>query len=145
MTKLSDRKIRFICNHVVNTGDWTIQSCSIQYKVSIRRIQQLVKEYRESGEYPKLKKNRRPTAPPLTSQEKKQIDLVWKEYRFCARMIYNHLRAQKIRIHHHKIHEYMKVTRDLRQIQINRRRGKDVGMKEIIPSVWYTVTGIEPR
>lgn len=110
MTKLSDRKIRFICNHVVNIGDWSIQSCSIHYKVSIRRIQQLVKEYREIGEYPKLNKNRRPTAPPLTFEEKKQIDLVWKEYRFGARMIFNHLRAQNIRIQHHKIHDYLKAT-----------------------------------
>jgi len=110
MTKLSDRKIRFICNHVINLCDWTIESCSNQYAVSIRRIQQLVKEYRETGVYPKLNKSRRPKAPPLTSEEKKQIDLVWKDNRFGARMIFNQLRSQHIRIQHHKIHDYLKST-----------------------------------
>jgi len=57
MTKLTDRKIRFICNHVVNIGDWTVESCSNQYNVTIQRIQQLVKEYRETSEYPKLNTN----------------------------------------------------------------------------------------
>ncbi len=109
-TKLSDRKIRFICNHVVNICDWTIESCSNQYRVSKRRIQQLVKTYRDTGEYPKLKKNRRPKVAPLTAEERNQIDLVWQENRFGARMIYNQLRAQKIRIQHHKIHAYLKAT-----------------------------------
>ena len=69
-----------------------------------------MKEYRETGVYPKLNKSRRPQAPPLTSAEKKQIDLVWREYRFGARMIFYHLRAQHIRIQLHKIHAYLNET-----------------------------------
>jgi len=71
----------------------------------------LVKEYRETGEYPKLKKNRRPKATPLTSEEKKHIDRVWRENRYGARMIFNQLKAQHIRIQHHKIHTYLNATK----------------------------------
>ena len=107
MTKLSNKKIRWICRHVVDIGDWEKSQVSDLYGVSIRRVEQLVKEYRDSGEFPELKSNRRPRAPPLTDEEKRVIDEVWEEKRFGARLLYKELRRMGIQIPHHKIHRYM--------------------------------------
>lgn len=74
MTKLSDKKIRWICRHVVDIGDWDKAQVSSYYSVSVRRVEQLIMSYRDTGKFPKLKKNRRPRSPPLTREEKRLID-----------------------------------------------------------------------
>jgi len=45
MTKLSDKKIRWICRHVVDIGDWDKSQIASQYGVSVRRVEQLVKSF----------------------------------------------------------------------------------------------------
>ena len=45
MTKLSDKKIRWICRHVVDIGDWDKSQIANQYGVSVRRVEQLVKSF----------------------------------------------------------------------------------------------------
>jgi len=110
MTKLTDRKIRFICRHVADIKDWTITTISNQYNITPRRAQQLVKHYRKTGKFPILKKNRRPKAPPLTKEEKKIIDEVWEEKHFGARMLYRELKLRGYKIPHHKIHQHLTQT-----------------------------------
>ena len=53
------------------------------YGVSVRRIQQIVKEYKERGEMPVLKKERRPKTH-LTDGQKEIIENVWKETKVGA-------------------------------------------------------------
>ena len=57
MVKLTNAKIKWIVRHVENGNITTRQAADI-YNISIRRVQQLVKEYREKGRIPKLNKNK---------------------------------------------------------------------------------------
>jgi len=110
MTKLSDTKIRWICRHVVDVQDWTKQSAADIYGISIRRVEQLIRSYIQTGNYPKLKKNRRPKAKPLTPDEMRLIDTIWKEKRFGARMVFHELKNRGEKIPLHKIHSFMLKT-----------------------------------
>ena len=111
MTKLSNRKIRWICRHIVDIGDFTKKSVASQYEISVRRIEQLVKIYRDSGKFPMLKENRRPKSQPLNPEEKKLIEEAWDETRFGARMLYLELKNRGYKIPHHKINSYLKATK----------------------------------
>lgn len=110
MTKLTDRKIRFICKHIVDVKDWTINTISIQYNITHRRVQQLVKYYRDTDKFPNLNKNRRPKGPPLAKEEKEIVDKIWAEKHFGARMLYRELKLRGYKIPHHKIHQYLSHT-----------------------------------
>lgn len=110
MTKLTDSRIRWICRHVSDIGDWTTTRAAELYGISVRRVEQLVRTYRQTKAYPRLNPNRRPKVPPLTKEEKAAIDIVWKEKRFGARMLYRELRSRGVKIPRHKIHSYLKKT-----------------------------------
>lgn len=110
MTKLTKEQVRWICWHVVDIGDFDKMWRMKHYGVSVRRVEQLVKIYRERGEYPELKKNRRPKALPLTVDEKRIIDEIWNENRFGSRLLYKELKQRGYRIPHHKVYRYMVET-----------------------------------
>ena len=77
------------------------------YGVSQRRVQQLVKIYRDTGEYPVLNPKRRPKRY-LTDEEKDIIEEAHKIARLGARMLEHHIRKHyKVSIPHNKIHEYL--------------------------------------
>ena len=61
--------------------------------MSVRRVQQLIKEYKETGEVPVLKKERRPKTY-LSKEEKEIIEDVWRETRLGARLLYYELRKR---------------------------------------------------
>ena len=107
MTKLTDKKIRFLCKHIVDVGDWSVGDIATQYEVTERRVRQLVKQYKDTGEAPRLNSSRRPKGPPLTREEKRVIDEVWVEKRFGARLLHKELGRRGVRIPRHKIHEYL--------------------------------------
>lgn len=111
MTKLTDKKIRFICQHSVDVGDWTNEQLARQYDVSLRRIQQLVKEYKQTGKLPCLDLKRRPRGKPLINVEKEIIDTAWEETRFGARLLYHEIRRRGYIIPHHKINNYLLKTK----------------------------------
>jgi len=94
--------------HVVNGSITTRQAAEI-YGVTIRRVQQLVKEYREKNIIHKQKKNRRPKTY-LTEEQKKIIDEVWNEMKVGARLLYYEIRRRGYKIPHNKIHLYLKET-----------------------------------
>ena len=58
MVKLTDKKIKWAVEQVINKGESTELVAAI-YGVSRRRTQQLVKYYMETGEYPMPDKKRR--------------------------------------------------------------------------------------
>jgi len=107
MTTLSDKKIRFICRHSADVGDWTNEQLARQYDVSLRRIQQLVKEYKQTGKFPSLNLKRRPKGKPLTDVEKELIETAWEETRFGARLLFHEIKRRGYRIPHHKINKYL--------------------------------------
>ena len=107
VTKLTDKKIRYICSHVDDVGDWTTERLARHYDVSSRRIQQLVKEYRQTGKYPCLNPDRRPKGESLTTVEKEIIDHSWDETRFGARLLYHEIKRRGYKIPHHKINKYL--------------------------------------
>ena len=72
MVKLTDKKIRHIINQVVKHKKST-KTMARLYGVSQRRVQQLVKIYRDTGEYPVLNSRRRPKRY-LTDEEKEIIE-----------------------------------------------------------------------
>jgi len=63
----------------------TIEAAQI-YGITARRVQKILKKYRETGEIPVLKKERRPKTS-LTEQQEKIIDEVWRETRLGARLL----------------------------------------------------------
>ena len=107
MTKLTDKKIRYICRHVDSAGDHATKRLAQQYDVSPRRIQQLVKQYKQTGKFPCLNHNRRPKGKLLTTVEKEIIDKTWEETRFGARLLYHELKHRGHHIPHHKINKYL--------------------------------------
>ena len=108
MVKLKNGEIKWIVKHAEN-GDITTRQAAEIYGVSIRRVQQLVKEYREKNIIHKQKKNRRPKTY-LAEEQKKIIDEVWKEMKVGTRLLYYEIRRRGHKIPHNKIHTYLKET-----------------------------------
>ena len=106
MTKLTDRKIRTFCVEIVKNR-MTCQQASRLYAVSVRRVQQLVREYRQTGQFPKLEEARRPKAPAPTKAEKELIEDYWQRYRFGSRHLFNLMRSEGVQIPHHKVRAYL--------------------------------------
>jgi len=71
VVKLSDRKIRWIVRHCHREKDVSTKEAAGIYGVTVRRIQQVIREYKERGEVPVLKKERRPRT--CLSDEEKQV------------------------------------------------------------------------
>lgn len=106
MVKLSDKKIKWSINQVVKKGEDTERIAMI-YGVSRRRIQQLVKTYKETGEYPTLNMKRRPKTY-LTNEEKEIIERAYRESFLGARLLRYHIKKRYgHNISHRKIHEYL--------------------------------------
>jgi transposase InsO family protein len=122
MVKLDDRKIQFLCRHIVDTREWTTGQIAAQYGITMRRVHQLTKRYRDTGIIPMLNRNRRPKSAQLTEAERSTIDAVWNETRLGARLIYKELSRRGHHIPHHKIHKYFqRIGRTLPNV---RKQGK---------------------
>ena len=80
MTKLNHKKIRWIVRHCAESNDFSTGEAAEIYHVSQRRVQQILKEYRETGEIPVLNQNRRPKTH-LKEEQERMIEEVWKETR----------------------------------------------------------------
>jgi len=106
MVKLTDKKIKWAVKQVINKGESTEVVAKI-YGVSRRRIQQLVKYYRETGEYPMLDKKRRPKTH-LSGDEKRIIEDAYNESFLGARLLRFHIQKHyKRNISHNKIHQHL--------------------------------------
>lgn len=106
MVKLTYKKIRWSINQVVRKGGDT-RKIAVIYGVSRRRIQQLVKTYKETGKYPTLSMKRRPKIY-LTDEEKEMIEEAYQESFLGARLLRYHIRKKySHNISHRKIHEHL--------------------------------------
>ncbi len=104
---LSNEDVQKIIAYVTKHGLST-QYAADKYEVSRRRIQQLVKEYKNTGEMPTLKKRGR---KPRTIDSEDTTELVkryWKKYRMGAVAIAEMLRARKgIKIDNNLVHKIL--------------------------------------
>jgi len=106
MVKLTDKKIRWIIDQVMRYHADTELIGQIQ-GVSRRRVQQLVKFFKEHGEYPQLNMSRRP-ATTLTDEQEIIIDEAFEESKLGARLLRHHiLRHYGESIPQNKIHHYL--------------------------------------
>jgi putative transposase len=104
---LNKTKVRFILrqyrNHV------STKEISRDVKVSQRRVQQIIKQYKETGREPVLGEKVGRPAKPYDKQESEIVQEAHARYRFSARMLEMVIRKQyKIRISHNRIHMYLK-------------------------------------
>ena len=93
------------------------------YGVSVRRIQQLIKQYKEEGEIHVLKKERRPRTY-LSEEEKEIIEKVWIETKVGARLLYYELRKRGYKIPLNKIHKYYRETGKSKANPKKQKKGK---------------------
>ncbi len=106
MVKLTDKKIKWAVKQVINRGESTAVVAAI-YGVSRRRIQQLARSYKETGEYPVLDKKRRPKTP-LSVEEKRIIEEAYNESFLGARLLRCHIQKQyKRNISQNRIHQHL--------------------------------------
>lgn len=106
MVKMTNKRIRLAINWVLKKGE-PIANVANDFKVSKRRIQQLIKLYKETGEYPVLNMKRRPKTH-LTDDQKKIIKKAYSESFLGAKLLRYHIKAEYNRdIPQNKIHAYL--------------------------------------
>jgi len=106
MVKLADDRIAWMIREA-DRGTFDARYWADHWGVTTRRLQQLRKEYRDTGVVPTLKKNRRPRTPPLTPDEKTAIDMAWEEKRVGSRLLYTELKRRGVNIPHWKIRSHL--------------------------------------
>ena len=106
MTKLTNKKIKWIVDQVIKKGIKTSVIAAV-YDISQRRVQQLVAYFKKHGEYPTLDANRRPKTH-LTEKEKEIIKEAYEDSFFGARLLRYHIKKHyRINIPQNKIHAYL--------------------------------------
>ncbi len=108
MVKLTNEDIKWMVRRV-NSRKFTVKTVSRIYGVTARRVQQLAKMYRDTGEIPMLNPHRRPRTY-LSYDQRVVIGQVWEETRVGARLLFYELRRRGYRIPHNKIHLYLRET-----------------------------------
>ncbi len=106
MVKMTNRRIRLGIDWVLKKGE-AVNEVAKNFKVSTRRIEQLVKVFKETGEYPVLNPKRRPKIQ-LTEEQKEIIKQAYSESYFGAKMLRHHIiKRHKQKIPQNKIHAYL--------------------------------------
>jgi len=91
-------------------GTFDARYWATHWGVTVRRLQQLRKEHRETGVVPTLKKHRRPKAPPLTAAERAAIDRAWEANRVGSRLLFRELKRRGISLPHGKVRARLLAT-----------------------------------
>ncbi len=108
MVKLNKKQIKWLVDQVVKHNKKPKEVAPI-YNISERRVQQLVKGFKNTKKYAELNKNRRPKEN-LTASQKQLIDVVSQHHRVGARVLKIALDEDhpNNRISKNKIHEYLR-------------------------------------
>ena len=107
MTKLSNKRVKFIIRVITREGASCSQLAGL-YGISVRRVQQLVQEYRATGVMPSMVKSRRPKTF-LTEEQKRLINQVYADSRLSATLLRLAIKERfGVSISHNKIHAYLK-------------------------------------
>jgi len=107
MVKLTNKRIKWGVKQIVS-GKRTTKEVANGYEVSQRRFQILVKEYKETGIYPVMKKERRPKTE-LSQEDKELINLALKESFLEGAVTLRLYIAKKYgkKLPYNKIHKYL--------------------------------------
>ena len=106
MVKLNKKRIKWLVKQVVNEGKRPSQIATV-YNLSARRVQQLVKYYKETGKMPEIKRERRPKTF-LSDKQKGAIDKAFNASKLSARLLYHELKAQGTTVPKNKLYQYLK-------------------------------------
>lgn len=121
--KLNKTKIRWIIRQ--KRKGVATKDIARDIKVSTRRVQQVLKEYRETGKEPSLGENLGRPAKPYDEHEAQIVKEAHEHYRFGARMLEPAIRKRyKIRISHNRIHMYLKAQGLAHENQKKQKRRK---------------------
>lgn len=106
MVQLNNKKIKYIVDSRLKNKH-SAKELSEIYGITSRYIQMLVKEFKETGKYPKLNRKRRPKTF-LSDEEKSLIDKAYAETFFGAMMLRHHIRNRYNKnIPQNKMHKYL--------------------------------------
>lgn len=108
MVKLTNRRIQWLVRQVAS-GKKTTQQIARTYSITPRRVQQLVKHYRDTDNLPTLDQRRRPRTE-LTEFQTHLIEEVFQRHRVGARLLKVALDEERPgnRIPKNKIHAYLR-------------------------------------
>jgi putative transposase len=121
--KLTKTKIHWIIRQ--NRKGVATKDIARHMLVSTRRVQQILKEYRETGKEPSVGENLGRPAKPYDEYEAQIVKKAHERYRFGARMLEQVIRKQyKIRISHNRIHMYLKAQGLAQENQKKQKRRK---------------------
>jgi len=105
--KLNKTKVRYI--FLLNRKQVSTKEIARDIKVSQRRVQQIIGQYKETGQEPVLGENVGRPAKAHDSREAEIVRTAHGRYRFGARTLEPIIRKQyKICISHNRIHMYLK-------------------------------------
>ena len=128
---MTNRKIKLGIDWIIKKGE-TVEQVANTFDVSSRRIEQLVKIFKETGKYPILNPKRRPKVH-LTEEQKRIIKQAYSESYFGARMLRHHIiKRHKQNIPQNKIHEYLLEIGIAKPDPKNRKNESDADMSESI-------------
>jgi len=105
MTKLTNTKIKWIIRQ--KKKSMKVKEIADAMGVSKRRIQQINKEFLLIGNMPELNKSRRPKTF-ISEEQKKTIDLAFKDTKLSARLLYYELIKRGTKVPKNKLYSYMK-------------------------------------
>jgi transposase InsO family protein len=123
MTKLNKKRVKWLVDQVVKHDKRPKDVC-LAYSISQRRVQQLVKTFRESKRYPELKDGRRPKTF-LSPEQEQAIEQAYKETLLTPRMLYYELLRRSVYAPKNKMYQYLKTrgwVRDEPNEQKKRKR-----------------------
>lgn len=106
MTKLNKSRIKWLIRQVMRQGKRPSELASV-YDVSTRRVQQVVKVYRDTGVMPDLKQQRRPKTF-LSGEQEAAIDKAFEEEKLSPRLLYYELRRRGTSVPKNKLYAYLK-------------------------------------
>jgi len=106
MTKLNQKRIKWLVDQVVKHGETPAKVAPV-YKISERRVQQLVHNYKQTKKYPALNKARRPKTS-LSLEQERSIEEAYQETQLTARMLFHELKRRGVYAPKNKIYSFMK-------------------------------------
>jgi len=101
--KLNERRVHWLIRQ--KQKGVTSKDLAVTMKLSRRRVEQIWKRYRDTGQEPLVGAKMGPPTKPFDAQEAEIVKEAYQRYRFGARMLERILRkVYKVRISHNRIH-----------------------------------------
>jgi transposase InsO family protein len=121
--KLNKRKIRYIINHR-KKGE-SSGTIAVDMKISKRRVEQIWKQYKETGKEPKIGINMGRPTDPFDPIEAEIIIKAYEQYKFGARMLETIIReSYNMHIPHNRIHMHLLSVGLAREEERKKKRRK---------------------